>query len=174
MGSLASIRSALVSRRWSMPWSNDSRFDHAPPHHRPRNLAACRHLHHCPGIQERRRGGDGNARAGWCRRPRRVRALCPLWRVRSTACWPSSRLHGLPSRRISIARRCQPSSRPGARNALDCALWDLEAKQAGRPAWQLAGLAEPRPLITAYTLSLADPAAMGEAAGPRPAARFSS
>jgi L-Ala-D/L-Glu epimerase / N-acetyl-D-glutamate racemase len=52
-----------------------------------------------------------------------------------------------------------------ARNALDCALWDLEAKRAGRPAWQLAGLAEPRPLITAYTLSLADPAAMGEAAG---------
>ena len=61
-----------------------------------------------------------------------------------------------------------------ARNALDCALWDLEAKRAGRPAWQLAGLAEPRPLITAYTLSLADPAAMGEAAGARPAARFSS
>src|SRR4051812_23871760 len=28
-----------------------------------------------------------------------------------------------------------------ARNALDCALWDLEAKQAGQPAWQLAGLA---------------------------------
>jgi L-Ala-D/L-Glu epimerase / N-acetyl-D-glutamate racemase len=52
-----------------------------------------------------------------------------------------------------------------ARNALDCALWDLEAKRAGRPAWQLAGLAEPRPLITAYTLSLADPATMGEAAG---------
>jgi L-Ala-D/L-Glu epimerase / N-acetyl-D-glutamate racemase len=51
-----------------------------------------------------------------------------------------------------------------ARNALDCALWDLEAKRAGRPAWQLAGLAEPRPVVTAYTLSLADPAAMGEAA----------
>jgi L-Ala-D/L-Glu epimerase len=51
-----------------------------------------------------------------------------------------------------------------ARNALDCALWDLAAKRAGRPAWQLAGLAEPRPLVTAYTLSLAAPAAMGEAA----------
>jgi L-Ala-D/L-Glu epimerase len=51
-----------------------------------------------------------------------------------------------------------------ARNALDCALWDLEAKQTGRPAWQLAGLAEPRQLLTAYTLSLADPTAMGEAA----------
>ena len=31
-----------------------------------------------------------------------------------------------------------------ARNALDCALWDLEAKQAGRPAWELAGAPEPR------------------------------
>jgi L-Ala-D/L-Glu epimerase len=51
-----------------------------------------------------------------------------------------------------------------ARNALDCALWDLEAKRTGRPAWQLAGFPEPRPLVTAYTLSLDDPAAMGEAA----------
>jgi L-alanine-DL-glutamate epimerase-like enolase superfamily enzyme len=51
-----------------------------------------------------------------------------------------------------------------ARNALDCALWDLEAKRTGRPVWQIAGLPEPRPLVTAYTLSLADPAAMGEAA----------
>jgi L-alanine-DL-glutamate epimerase-like enolase superfamily enzyme len=41
-----------------------------------------------------------------------------------------------------------------ARNAVDCALWDLEAKQAGKPVWQLAGLAAPKPLTTAYTLSL--------------------
>jgi L-alanine-DL-glutamate epimerase-like enolase superfamily enzyme len=41
-----------------------------------------------------------------------------------------------------------------ARNAVDCALWDLEAKQAGRPVWQLAGLAPPQPATTAYTLSL--------------------
>jgi L-alanine-DL-glutamate epimerase-like enolase superfamily enzyme len=51
-----------------------------------------------------------------------------------------------------------------ARNALDCALWDLEAKQAGQPAWKLAGLPEPRPAVTAYTLSLDTPEAMGEAA----------
>lgn len=51
-----------------------------------------------------------------------------------------------------------------ARNAVDCALWDLEAKQAGRPAWQLAGLAEPGPLTTAYTLSLGPADAMGAAA----------
>ena len=51
-----------------------------------------------------------------------------------------------------------------ARNALDCALWDLEAKTTGQSVWQLAGLAEPQPLITAYTLSLNTPEAMGEAA----------
>ena len=51
-----------------------------------------------------------------------------------------------------------------ARNALDCALWDLRAKQAGKPVWQLAGLPEPKPVVTAYTLSLDTPEAMGEAA----------
>jgi len=58
-----------------------------------------------------------------------------------------------------------------ARNAIDCALWDLEAKLAGRPAWALAGLDEPGPLTTAFTLSLATPDAMAEAAraaAPRP------
>ncbi|APE42210.1 dipeptide epimerase [Sulfitobacter alexandrii] len=47
-----------------------------------------------------------------------------------------------------------------ARNAVDCALWDLEAKRAGKRVWELAGLAAPKPEITAYTLSLADPAEM--------------
>ncbi|MCA0921342.1 N-acetyl-D-Glu racemase DgcA [Pseudooceanicola nanhaiensis] len=48
-----------------------------------------------------------------------------------------------------------------ARNAVDCALWDLEAKKAGKPAWQLAGLKQaPGPEITAYTLSLASPEEM--------------
>ncbi len=47
-----------------------------------------------------------------------------------------------------------------ARNAVDCALWDLEAKRAGKPAWQLAGLAAPGPEITAFTLSLGTPEAM--------------
>ena len=50
---------------------------------------------------------------------------------------------------------------PGAaRNAVDCALWDLEAKRAGRRVWELAGLAAPGPMITAYTLSLDTPDAM--------------
>jgi L-alanine-DL-glutamate epimerase-like enolase superfamily enzyme len=47
-----------------------------------------------------------------------------------------------------------------ARNAVDCALWDLEAKRAGKRAWEVAGLSAPGPEITAYTLSLADPAKM--------------
>lgn len=44
-----------------------------------------------------------------------------------------------------------------ARNAVDCALWDLEAKQSGLRVWQLAGLTAPGPEITAYTLSLDSP-----------------
>ncbi|SHF30709.1 L-alanine-DL-glutamate epimerase [Litoreibacter ascidiaceicola] len=47
-----------------------------------------------------------------------------------------------------------------ARNAVDCALWDWEAKKAGVRVWDLLGLPAPKPEITAYTLSLADPAAM--------------
>jgi L-alanine-DL-glutamate epimerase-like enolase superfamily enzyme len=52
----------------------------------------------------------------------------------------------------------------GARNAVDCALWDLEAKRQGRPVWQLAGLSRPESLLTTYTLSADDPDAVGEAA----------
>jgi L-alanine-DL-glutamate epimerase-like enolase superfamily enzyme len=59
----------------------------------------------------------------------------------------------------------QQAMKPGAaRNAIDCAFWDLEAKRAGRPAYELAGLAEPKPLTTAYTISLASPDVMAAAA----------
>jgi L-alanine-DL-glutamate epimerase-like enolase superfamily enzyme len=51
-----------------------------------------------------------------------------------------------------------------ARNALDCALWDLEAKQGAKRAWQLAKLLEPHPMVTAFTLSLDTPEAMARAA----------
>jgi L-alanine-DL-glutamate epimerase-like enolase superfamily enzyme len=51
-----------------------------------------------------------------------------------------------------------------ARCALDCALWDLEAKQTGRPVWQLAGLPEPKPLETAITITLDTPENMARAA----------
>jgi L-Ala-D/L-Glu epimerase len=52
----------------------------------------------------------------------------------------------------------------GARNALDCAFWDLEAKQSGKPVWQLAGLSQPQPLSTTLTLGADDAQAMARAA----------
>ena len=59
----------------------------------------------------------------------------------------------------------QQAMRSGAaRNALDCAYWDVNAKAAGRHAHELAGLGPPAPLTTAYTISLGTPAAMAQAA----------
>jgi L-alanine-DL-glutamate epimerase-like enolase superfamily enzyme len=51
-----------------------------------------------------------------------------------------------------------------ARNALDCALWDLEAKACAKRVYELAGCAAPAPVTTAYTLSLGTPGAMEAAA----------
>jgi L-alanine-DL-glutamate epimerase-like enolase superfamily enzyme len=51
-----------------------------------------------------------------------------------------------------------------ARNALDCAYWDVNAKQTGRPAYELAGIRAPAPLTTAYTISLSPAAEMAAAA----------
>src|ERR1700710_198839 len=50
-----------------------------------------------------------------------------------------------------------------ARNALDCALLDLEAKTAGRRVWDLLGRPAPRACVTAYTISLGSPEAMAAA-----------
>src|ERR1035437_7930238 len=62
-------------------------------------------------------------------------------------------------------RALQTAMPPGAaRNALDCAFWDLEAKRSGRPVHEIAGLAAPHALTTAYTISLGPPAAMAAAA----------
>ena len=59
----------------------------------------------------------------------------------------------------------QAAMRAGAaRNALDCAFWDLEAKRSGRAAHDLAGIEAPRPLVTAYTISIGDPRTMADAA----------
>ncbi|WP_374763627.1 dipeptide epimerase [Yunchengibacter salinarum] len=57
-----------------------------------------------------------------------------------------------------------PRLSPPARNALDCALWDLAAKRAGRRVWDLLGVAAPAPLATAFTISLDTPDAMAAAA----------
>jgi L-alanine-DL-glutamate epimerase-like enolase superfamily enzyme len=51
-----------------------------------------------------------------------------------------------------------------ARNALDCAFWDLEAKRSGQSAAMLAGLGPLKPTITAFTLSVGTPESMGDAA----------
>jgi L-Ala-D/L-Glu epimerase len=51
-----------------------------------------------------------------------------------------------------------------ARNALDCAFWDFEAKSSGRRVYELAGIGAPKPLTTAFTISLGPAAAMAEAA----------
>ncbi len=60
----------------------------------------------------------------------------------------------------------QSLMKPGAaRNAIDCALWDLEAKISGKSAFELAGIENPQPLTTAYTLSLDTAEAMAKAAG---------
>jgi L-alanine-DL-glutamate epimerase-like enolase superfamily enzyme len=52
----------------------------------------------------------------------------------------------------------------GARNAVDAALWDLEAKRRGEPAWRIAGEAAPRALRTTFTVSAGPPEAVAEAA----------
>jgi L-alanine-DL-glutamate epimerase-like enolase superfamily enzyme len=59
--------------------------------------------------------------------------------------------------RESLRRLLPPG---GARNALDCALWDLEAKRLGQPVWRIAGLERPRPLLTTFTIPANDPATM--------------
>jgi L-Ala-D/L-Glu epimerase / N-acetyl-D-glutamate racemase len=60
----------------------------------------------------------------------------------------------------------QSAMKPGApRNAIDCALWDLEAKTSGKSVFELAGIKKPRPLTTAFTLSLDTADAMAKAAG---------
>ena len=63
--------------------------------------------------------------------------------------------------RLGLQRVLPPGA---ARNALDCAFWDLEAKRAGCRVWDLVGLAPPAPVTTAYTLSMEAPEAMGRAA----------
>src|SRR5664279_4890701 len=71
-----------------------------------------------------------------------------------------------PQLATGLDRRALQSAMPpgAARNALDCAFWDYDAKRSGRPVHELAGLAAPHALTTAYTISLGPPAAMAAAA----------
>jgi L-Ala-D/L-Glu epimerase len=53
----------------------------------------------------------------------------------------------------------------GARNAIDAALWEMEAKASGRSVWEIAGLASaPVPIVTTFTLGAEDPQVMAERA----------
>ena len=52
----------------------------------------------------------------------------------------------------------------GARNALDCAMWELDAKRAGKPVWQLAGLPSLKPLLTTFTVGAGTPEEMAATA----------
>jgi L-Ala-D/L-Glu epimerase len=52
----------------------------------------------------------------------------------------------------------------GARNAIDAALWELEAKRRAEPVWRIAGAPAPRPLRTTYTVGAGSPAEMAETA----------
>jgi L-alanine-DL-glutamate epimerase-like enolase superfamily enzyme len=93
-------------------------------------------------------------------------------------CVPYARYGETPERVVAAIEALGPALRQGldrrelqaampagaARNALDCAFWDLTAKQTGRRVYELAGLAAPKPLKTAYTISLAAPDAMAHAA----------
>lgn len=53
----------------------------------------------------------------------------------------------------------------GARNALDCALWELESLRLRTPVWALAGVPEPRPLVSTFTLPAEDPAVLAKLIG---------
>jgi len=63
--------------------------------------------------------------------------------------------------RIALQRLMPPG---GARNAIDCAFWDIEAQRKGRDVWELAGLPSIRPLVTTFTLGADDPTVMAEGA----------
>lgn len=97
---------------------------------------------------------DGIAGRGEC---------VPYARYGETLDSVTAQIAGLPD---GIGRAAlQEALPPGAaRNAVDCALWDWEAKRAGHPVWALAGLGRPGPEITAFTLSLDTPERMQAAA----------
>ena len=75
----------------------------------------------------------------------------------------AAQIAGLPAK---LDRAALQAALPAgaARNAVDCALWDWEAKHSGHRVWELAGLPAPGPEITAFTLSLDTPERMRAAA----------
>jgi L-Ala-D/L-Glu epimerase len=121
-------------------------------------------LHHQPRRQDRSR------RRG-CHDPRRRRdgrgECVPYARYGETVPGVLAAIAAFTPRIAEgmTATELQKALPPGAaRNALDCALWDLEAKRAGRRVMRLAGLPAPEPVLTAFTISLDTPEAMAQAA----------
>jgi L-alanine-DL-glutamate epimerase-like enolase superfamily enzyme len=103
--------------------------------------------------------GDGRARGrGECVPYARYGESVESVMTQINAMWPQLDA-GLDRRALQAA---MPSG--AARNALDCAFWDLEAKRSNRRAYEAAGLPAPGALTTAYTISLASPAIMAKAA----------
>jgi L-Ala-D/L-Glu epimerase len=70
--------------------------------------------------------------------------------------------------RAALQRLLPPG---GARNAVDCALWELDAQRAGVPVWQLVGLPAPKPLVTTFTLGADHPDVMAAGARKYPQAQ---
>jgi L-alanine-DL-glutamate epimerase-like enolase superfamily enzyme len=73
--------------------------------------------------------------------------------------------HTAPPARAQLLTDMRPG---GARNAIDCALWDWEAKHQHRRAADIAGLADPRPLVTALSIGIDSPDAMAAIARTQP------
>jgi L-alanine-DL-glutamate epimerase-like enolase superfamily enzyme len=63
--------------------------------------------------------------------------------------------------RAALQKLLQPG---GARNAVDCALWELDARRIGTTVWELAGVPAPKPLVTTFTLGADEPAVMAASA----------
>jgi len=94
----------------------------------------------------------------------RGRGECvPYARYGETLASVRAQIEGLPS---DLTRAALQDALPAgaARNAVDCALWDWEAKATGTRVWELAGLGAPGPMVTAFTLSLDSPEKMELAA----------
>lgn len=94
----------------------------------------------------------------------RGRGECvPYARYGETLASVRAQIEGLPS---EVSRAALQAALPAgaARNAVDCALWDWEAKATGKRVWEIAGLDAPGPMITAFTLSLDSPEKMELAA----------
>ena len=142
----ALLRSAArpASRRSSTSWR---RCDDGARGRRPSRILAARPgLPHLARVQDRGRRHRRRDRGGRAARPRRVRALCALRRDRRVGLADIERGAGPRSPAgCGPPRAARPCCRPGAaRNALDCALWDLEAKMPARRSGAWPGSTRPR------------------------------